>query len=100
MGKGKRKARKLVEPDIVVTFKTTRGSFEVPPELFEDGAEHDLSVYLATHLPLGCTSLSRRYVGNVVVIHWRKIRVVSLDGQSEGPAVTSDNGARQPVRFR
>lgn len=66
-------------PDRVVTFRTERGDFVVPGELFGEGREHDLAVYLARRLPIACTSVSRRAQpdGSALVV-WRKVRIVPL----------------------
>lgn len=65
--------------NVRVTFRTTRGSFTLAAELFEDGAESDLAYAFASSMPPGARSAGRTVdaAGNVTV-SWRKIRVVRL----------------------
>jgi hypothetical protein len=70
---------KGLKRDRVVTFKTTRGSFEIPAALFDDDREHELRVYFATHLPEDCTTVARKaHRDGSATVTWRKVAVVEL----------------------
>lgn len=61
-----------------VTFDVRRGSFVIPPHLFEDGAEADLARHYARSIPDEATPGRReRLAGGAVRIHWRIIHVVA-----------------------
>lgn len=72
--------RKPLDVELVARFEVRRGSFLVPAELFEDGAEYELAVYFGQRLPSAddgvplTTTRQRTKAG--VVIHWRKVRVL------------------------
>lgn len=66
-------------PDVRCTFRTTRGTFTLAAELFEDGAEADLAYAYASSLPPGARSAGRTVdVDGNVTVTWRKIRVIPL----------------------
>lgn len=72
-----------LDRDQVARFITERGEFTVPADLFDDGREHDLAVFWATHLPTpnrwALTSSRTHHRDGSVSVRWRRTRVVITD---------------------
>ncbi|UYL87169.1 hypothetical protein QEH40_gp48 [Microbacterium phage OscarSo] len=63
-------------PAAGVTFDVRRGSFVIPAELFEDGAELELARFFASRIPDEAKPARRERVPGGLRVHWRIIRVV------------------------
>lgn len=65
-------------PEQGVAFDVRRGSFVIPPELFDEGREHELARFFARSIPDEAeTGRREKLRGGAVRIHWRIVRVVA-----------------------